>query len=111
MPWRSGWRESPPDNRGLTMTTIGCHAGWVRRELQIIRDDLHCNAVKICGRDIDRLTFAAETALELGLEVWFSPELWDKDPGDTMAHILAAAQAAERLRRRQPERLVFSVAT
>ena len=83
----------------------------VRRELQIIRDDLHCNAVKICGRDIGRLTFAAEAALELGLEVGFSPELWDKDPGDTLAHIVAAAEAAEPLRRRRPEHLVFSVAT
>ena len=45
----------------------------VRRELQIIREDLHCNAVKICGRDIGRLTVAAKTALELDLEVWFSP--------------------------------------
>ena len=35
----------------------------VRRELQIIRDDLHCNAVKICGLDIDRLMAAAEDAL------------------------------------------------
>lgn len=83
----------------------------VGRELQIIRDDLHCNAVKICGRDVDRLTFAAEMALELDLEVWFSPELWDKDPGETLAHIVAAAEAAERLRRHRPERLVFSVAT
>jgi hypothetical protein len=79
----------------------------VRRELQIIRDDLHCNAVKICGRDISRLTVAAETALELDLEVWFSPELWDQGPGDTLAHIVAAAEAAEQLRRGRPERLVF----
>lgn len=83
----------------------------VRRELQIIRDDLHCNAVKICGRDIDRLTLAAEAALELDLEVWFSPELWDSDPDDTLAHVVAAAEVAERLRRRRPERLVLSVAT
>ena len=83
----------------------------VRRELRIIKDDLHCNAVKICGRDIDRLTVAAQTALELGLEVWFSPELWDRDPGETLAHIVAAAEVAERLRRRDPERVVFSVAT
>jgi len=27
------------------------------RELQIIRDDLHCNAVRICGLDLDRLGF------------------------------------------------------
>jgi hypothetical protein len=83
----------------------------VRRELQIIRDDLHCNAVKICGRDLDRLTFAAEAALALGLEVWFSPELWDKDAGDTLAHIVAAAREAEQLRRQWPDRLVLSVAT
>jgi hypothetical protein len=83
----------------------------VHRELEIIRDDLHCNAVKICGRDLDRLTFATETALASGLEVWFSPELWDKGPEDTLAHITAAAQEAERLRRRWPDRLVFSVAT
>lgn len=83
----------------------------VRRELRIIREDLHCNAVKICGRDVDRLTVAAEAALELDLEVWFSPELWDKDPGDTLAHIVAAAEVAQRLHRDRPERLVFSVAT
>ncbi|TDQ00471.1 abortive infection protein [Labedaea rhizosphaerae] len=83
----------------------------VRRELEIIRDDLGCNAVKICGRDVDRLTVAAEHALALGLEVWFSPELWDQGVEATLAHIAAAAVAGERLRRRWPDRLVFSVAT
>jgi hypothetical protein len=83
----------------------------VRRELRIIRDDLHCNAVKICGRDLDRLTVAAEDALALGLEVWFSPELWDRGMEATLAHITAAAVECERLRRGRPDRLVFSVAT
>ncbi|WP_432843319.1 hypothetical protein [Dactylosporangium sp. CA-092794] len=83
----------------------------VRRELRIIRDDLHCTAVKICGRDLDRLTFAAEEALALGLEVWFSPELWDRGPAATLSHIAAAAEVAERLRRGRPEQVVFSVAT
>lgn len=83
----------------------------VHRELRIIRDDLHCNAIKICGRDLDRLTVAAQDALALGLGVWFSPELWDHGPEDTLAHITAAAREAERLRRRWPDRVVFSVAT
>lgn len=83
----------------------------VRRELQIIRDDLHCNAVKICARDLDRLVAASEDALRLGLEVWFSPELWDRPVAPTLAYIGAAAGRAERLRRRWPDRLVFSVAT
>jgi len=41
----------------------------VRRELEIIQSDLHCNAVRICGLDLGRLTFAAGEALKLGLEV------------------------------------------
>jgi hypothetical protein len=45
----------------------------VRRELQIIRDDLQCNAVRVMGGDPERLEFAATSAAELGLEVWFSP--------------------------------------
>ena len=50
-----------------------------RRELQIIRDDLHCNAVRFQGTDIGRLTTAAADALKLGgLQVWLSPELFKK---------------------------------
>jgi len=41
----------------------------------IISDHLHCMAVKICGRDVDRLMVAGDAALDLGLEVWFSPLL------------------------------------
>jgi hypothetical protein len=47
--------------------------GVVSRELAIIRDDLHCNAVQVVGGDPDRLEQAARGAAELGLEVWFSP--------------------------------------
>jgi hypothetical protein len=48
------------------------------RELQIIRDDLHCNAVRFQGRDITRLMTAAACALELGLQVWLSPEMFEQ---------------------------------
>jgi hypothetical protein len=45
----------------------------VRRELQIIAEDLHCNAVRITGGDPARLTIAGDHAAAAGLEVWFSP--------------------------------------
>lgn len=83
----------------------------VHRELQIIKDDLRCNAVRICGRDIGRVVAAAEDALGQGLEVWFSPELWNKSQGETLAYIADAAAAAEALRQRWPDGLVFSVAS
>jgi len=83
----------------------------VQRELAIVQGDLHCNAVKICGRDIRRLVLAAECALDLGLEVWLSPELWNKSPDTTLAYLTRAATAAERLRQRSPNRFVLSVGT
>lgn len=81
----------------------------VQRELEIIQNDLHCNAVRICGKDINRLTVASEYALQLGLDVWFSPELWNKSPEATHHYTASAAEAAEALRKKWPEKLVFSV--
>jgi len=80
-----------------------------RRELQIIRDDLACNAVRICGQDLGRLIAAGGHALDCGLQVWLSPELWDHSPGDTAGYIAKAADAAEELHRHRPGQVVLSV--
>ncbi len=81
----------------------------VHRELGIIKHDLHCNAVRIQGLDIDRLMTASEDALSQGLEVWLSPEMWDKSQDETCEYIARAAERAEGLRQRWPGKLVFSV--
>jgi AcrR family transcriptional regulator len=81
----------------------------VHRELEIIKSDLHCNAVRICGLDIERLKIASEDALKQGLEVWFSPEMWDRPPEETLQYIADAASAAETLRLRFPGKVKFSV--
>ncbi|SOD67186.1 hypothetical protein SAMN06297387_12920 [Streptomyces zhaozhouensis] len=70
----------------------------VRRELAIIRDDLHCNAVQIIGGDPDRLELAAAAAAELGLEVWFTPYPLELDPQEILALFRDCAERAERLR-------------
>jgi hypothetical protein len=80
----------------------------VHRELEIIKNDLHCNAVRIQGFDIDRLMVAAEDALKQGLEVWFSPEMFEKSQQETFDYVVKCAAKAETLRRQWP-RLVFSI--
>jgi hypothetical protein len=81
----------------------------VRRELTIIKDDLHCNAVRICGQDISRLENAAGWALGLDLDVWLSPELWSKSPERTLRYTVDAARMAEDLLRRWPGKVVFCI--
>jgi hypothetical protein len=72
----------------------------VRRELAIIRDDLHCNAVQIIGGDPERLELAATAAAELGLEVWFSPYPLELGSQQILTLFRDCAERAERLRRR-----------
>jgi hypothetical protein len=74
--------------------------GLVERELRVIRDELHCTAVRITGGDADRLELAASTAVELGLEVWFSPYPLDLDEERMLALLADCATRAERLRSR-----------
>jgi len=82
----------------------------VYRELGIIRNDLHCNAVGISGKDIGRVVVTAEAALSQGLEAWLNPDGWfDKSPEATLAYITQAAQAVQPLHERYPGMVVFCV--
>lgn len=73
------------------------------RELRIIRDDLHCNAVRVSGGDPDRLELTATLAADLGLEVWFSPYPLELTGEEMLALFADCAERAERLRRRGAE--------
>jgi len=77
------------------------------RELQIARDDLHCNAVRLIGRGVDRLVQVAERALALGLEVWLSPALWGRPLEETLRYCVSAAGRAEKLHKQHPDRFVL----
>ena len=86
------------------------HPQTVRRELEIINNDLHCNAVGISGKDIGRVMVTAEAALNQGLEAWLNPADWNnKPPEPTLAYITEAARAAQPLHERYPGKVVFSV--
>ncbi|GAA2760373.1 hypothetical protein [Actinopolymorpha rutila] len=75
----------------------------VRRELQIIRDDLHCTAVRVIGGDPERLELAATYAADLGLEVWFAPYPLELTADRMLGLIADCAERAERIRQRGAE--------
>lgn len=70
----------------------------IRRDIQAIRDDLHCNAINIYGSDVGRLQECATFALQSGLHVWLQPRLIDSQPEAMLTHLSAVAQIAEPLR-------------
>ncbi|GAB2486850.1 hypothetical protein [Nocardiopsis aegyptia] len=71
----------------------------VRREMEIIRRDLHCDAVRVTGGVAERLETAARHAADAGLEVWYSPFTNGLTRQDLAAFLSDAADRAERLRR------------
>ncbi|MEW2111794.1 hypothetical protein [Streptomyces albidoflavus] len=75
----------------------------VRRELTVIRDDLHCDAVHLTGGDPERLELAARHAADLGLEIWFSPYPLELGAEEMLRLFADCAERAERIRRRGAE--------
>ena len=69
----------------------------VRRELEIIREDLGCSAVRVFGQDPDRLRVAAEQALEVGLRVWLSPDLFNGREREWLPYLSECARLAKGL--------------
>jgi hypothetical protein len=78
----------------------------VQREMEIIKNDLHCNAIRISGQDLERLTIAAEFAIQQGLEVWLSPALIDAAEQETLDYLKECAKVAEKLRE-QSSNIIF----
>lgn len=79
---------------GRPQPAAGVRPAEAVRELAIIRDDLHCNAVRITGDDIGRVAAVAADALDQGLEAWVSPDLWDQDADTALDYIAEAARSA-----------------
>jgi hypothetical protein len=80
----------------------------VRKEIEIIRNDLRCDSIRISGYDPDRLSKASEFALEQGLQVWFSPVCVDATQEEALEYLTACAVAAEQLRKKRCD-LIFVI--
>ena len=70
----------------------------VKREMHIIKNDLHCNAVRITGGDADRLEIAAQLAAAEGLEIWYCPFTCDLTKDELISFLVDCAERAEGIR-------------
>ncbi len=47
----------------------------IKSDMDVIKNKLNCNSVRIYGKEPKNLILAAEIAIENGLNVWLSPRL------------------------------------
>jgi hypothetical protein len=81
-----------------TTTREPFEAEIVKREMEIIHNDLHCDAVRITGGHPQRLEMAATHAAAAGLEVWFCPFTNNLTGEEFLALLPDFAERAERVR-------------
>jgi hypothetical protein len=70
----------------------------VQYDMRVIACDLHANAVRIEGEEVDRLIVASQAAHALGLTVFFNPWKMHATADETCTYLCEAARAAEELR-------------
>ncbi|WP_049556572.1 hypothetical protein [Nonomuraea sp. SBT364] len=85
--------------KGISYLAEGVRPEDVRRDLRVIREELHCTAVLVSE------TGTARHALEAGLDVWVRPAAGS----DAVARLAALAAGAEELRLAYPGRVTLLV--
>lgn len=83
---------------GTTLSVPHFNPAQVAYDMGVISRILRCNAVRIEGEDIGRLTQAARMAHEQGLKVYFNPWKMQSDAQEVIEYMANAADAAEKLR-------------
>lgn len=83
---------------GTTLSVPHFNPAQVEYDMDVIARILRCNAVRIEGEDINRLTQAAEMAHAQGLKVYFNPWKMQANPQEVVSYMARAAEAAEKLR-------------
>ncbi|WP_282703183.1 hypothetical protein [Streptomyces sp. CC219B] len=94
--------------RGISYLVGEASTEDVRRDLEVIAHDLHCNTVMLIGGG-KRLIDAARTVLETGLGVYIRPSVPELPEPKLLEHLGTVAEAAEGLRREHPDRVTLLV--
>jgi len=85
---------------GTNLSVKDFNPEQVKYDMDVLAHILRCNAVRIEGEDISRLTTATEIAHTAGLKVFFNPWKMGADAKTTAAYMKEAAKSAEKLRQK-----------
>lgn len=80
------------------------------KEISIIQNDLHCNAIRVIGTNEQNLEDVTRIALQHGLEVWMSPYVTELTRDVYKDYLVRCAVRAEKLRQEFPDGSIVLVA-
>jgi hypothetical protein len=95
--------------RGVSYLVDGTEPADLDRDLGMISEKLHCNAVMLISGDVDRLIGCARSALKLGLAVHLRPDATDLRPEEMLRRLADVAEHAEALRVEYPDQVTLFV--
>ena len=72
----------------------------VKYDMKVLANEVHANAVRIEGEDIQRLVVATEAAHAEGLKILFNPWKMNANVEETIEYMTKASIEAERLRKK-----------
>ncbi|WP_432585642.1 abortive phage infection protein [Streptomyces sp. HD1123-B1] len=115
MPEETGAPDTPGGRRGLTHRGVSYEVidgetpftGWdatrMRRDIRVIKDELHASSVSVFGTGVERLAATSSEAAERGLHVWLQPRLANVPRAEILEHLAETGRHAERMRRQGAE--------
>lgn len=82
----------------------------ITSDIEVIKNNLNCNSIRIYGKDSTILLLTAEIALQKGLNVWLSPRLINESSENTIIYLKNLAREFELLRLKYPDQeLIFII--
>lgn len=84
---------------GTTLSVENYDSARVDYDMNIIKNILCCNTVRIEGESISRLVSASRIANKYGLKILFNPWKMEVDRNQTVDYMSDAAASAEKLRK------------
>ena len=80
----------------------------VAREVAVIANHLHCNAIRITGDSVSRIATVAQYAAGHGMVVWLSPSLGNATPEQHLNQLEQVAVIAHELRGENAQAVVVA---
>ena len=71
--------------------------GILKSDMEEIKNKLHCNSVRIYGKETRLLIMTSEIAVQYGLNVWISPRLINENETNTLIYLKDVANKIESL--------------